>query len=97
MSEGEYRHWWLLHRRAALGQPLSESERQSYEDGLRRLHVDEPPYAASREALAQTEARIAELEDEHDRLIAQRDALLSRVTELEARRAAKKPGVPTRG
>jgi hypothetical protein len=37
----EYRAWWELHRRASLGENLTQEETAVYQEGLQRLHQEE--------------------------------------------------------
>ncbi len=41
MEEKEYLIWWQLHRRVAMGENLSEDERQIYEAGRAALETEE--------------------------------------------------------
>ena len=48
MNEQQYNAWWQLHRRAAVGEPLSDEERRAYQTGLTELEAEE--WAALRPA-----------------------------------------------
>jgi hypothetical protein len=67
MNEEEYRVWWQLHRRASLGEPLSDEEKVAYEGGLGQLH-SEQTLRSNDTPFQRMEARLAELEAEQDRL-----------------------------
>ena len=58
MEEMAYKQWWPLHRRAAMGEPLSAEEQTRYEAGLRQLESEEPPIQSSIEALRQARQRM---------------------------------------
>ena len=58
MEETAYKQWWPLHRRAALGEPLSAEEQARYEAGLRQLEAEEPPIQSSIEELRQARQKM---------------------------------------
>jgi hypothetical protein len=41
MNEQQYQTWWRLHRRAAVGETLSEEENRIYQAGLAEMEADE--------------------------------------------------------
>lgn len=40
MGEQQYKTWWPLHRRAAVGEQLSDEEQQAYQAGLAALEAE---------------------------------------------------------
>jgi len=76
MDEQRYRAWWVLHRRAAKGETLSEEERRLYEAGRAELESEE--WAGLRTAavaLRPLQERLRELAA-RNRSLAQREAAL---------------------
>jgi precorrin-6B methylase 1 len=41
MNEQQYKIWWQLHRRVAVGEQLSEEEQRAYQSGLAELEAEE--------------------------------------------------------
>ncbi|MGH9845562.1 MAG: hypothetical protein ACREEM_43180 [Blastocatellia bacterium] len=41
MDEQQYKVWWQLHRRAAVGEQLSDEEERAYQAGLAELEAEE--------------------------------------------------------
>ena len=91
MTESEYRAWWQLHRRTAVGEALSESERLVYEEGLQRLH-SEKTLLGQGLAAEQLDNRLSVLEAEQGRLEKLVSDLSSQIELLrQQRRVSKAP------
>ena len=41
MNKQQYEVWWQLHRRTAVGEPLSDEEERAYQAGLAALEAEE--------------------------------------------------------
>jgi hypothetical protein len=41
MNEQQYKAWWQLHRRVAVGEQLSDEEQRIYQSGLAELEAEE--------------------------------------------------------
>lgn len=41
MDEQQHKVWWQLHRRTAVGEPLSDEEERAYQAGLAELEAEE--------------------------------------------------------
>ena len=68
MEEAEYKQWWPLHRRAALGEPLSAEEQARYEAGLRQLEAEEPPIQSNIDELRQARQQMLKAQAEYQQL-----------------------------
>jgi len=84
MNEQQYRIWWQLHRRVAVGEQLSEEEQRAYQSGLAELEAEEMAALSSADdewqALREQWGEVAMRRQE---LARQEAALRVRATELE--------------
>jgi len=84
MNERQYKIWWQLHRRAAVGERLSEEEQRAYQSGLAELEAEEmaalSPADDEWQALREQWGELAVRRQE---LARQEAALRVRATELE--------------
>lgn len=84
MDEQQYKTWWPLHRRAAVGEPLSEEETRLYQAGLTELEAEE--WAERRpatELLRPLQEQWRALTARNQQLAQEEAALRALVTELE--------------
>ena len=84
MNEQQYKIWWQLHRRVAVGGQLSEEEQRAYQSGLAELEAEEmaalSPADDEWQALREQWGELAMRRQE---LARQEAALRVRATELE--------------
>ena len=85
MEETAYKQWWPLHRRTAVGEPLSAEEQARYEAGLRQLEAEEPPIQSSIDTLRQARQQMLAAQTEYQRLQRQYEAMQAEAAILEAR------------
>jgi len=85
MNEQQYKAWWQLHRRVAVGEQLSDEERRIYQSGLAELEAEEMgtlhPADDEWQALR---AQWVELAARRRELARQEEALRARAAELES-------------
>jgi hypothetical protein len=92
MNEQQYKIWWRLHRRVAVGEQLSDEEQQVYQSGLAELEAEE--MAALRPAAdewRELRAQWSELATRRQELARQEATLRGRATELERQYLAPLP------
>jgi chromosome segregation ATPase len=75
------RDWQHLHARVSRGEPLSPSERETYDAILNEWDAEE--VEQYRSSIQRTRDEIAILEDENRRLHEQYEALKSQITSIE--------------
>lgn len=85
MEETAYKQWWPLHRRAALGEPLSAEEQARYKAGLRQLEAAEQ-IDFDMVALERLREQIKQAEAERQRLQQRYEAMQAEIAMLEPRR-----------
>ncbi len=84
MNEQQYRIWWQLHRRVAVGEQLSEEEQRAYQSGLAELEAEEMAALSSADDEWQAlREQWGELAMRRQELARQEAALRVRATELE--------------
>ena len=83
MEEAVRRQWQALHRRTALGEPLSAKEQAYYETGLRELEAEEH-IEFDMAGLQQVREQIRQTEAERLQLEARRRELEARIARLES-------------
>lgn len=83
MDEATYKQWWPLHRRTAVGEPLSAEEQADYEAGLRQLEAEEH-IGFDMAGLQEAREQIRQTEAERQQLEARRQELEARIARLEA-------------
>ncbi len=84
MDERQYKVWWQLHRRTAVGEPLSDEEERAYQAGLAELEAEEwaerPPLA---ELLRPLQEQLRTLTARNQQLAQEEAALRAQAAELE--------------
>ena len=85
MDEAAYKQWWPLHRRTAIGEPLSAEEQGRYEAGLRQLEAAEE-IGFDMEGLERVREQIKQAEAECQQLQRQYEAIQAEIAMLEVRR-----------
>jgi hypothetical protein len=93
-TEQEYREWWPLHHRSALGETLSPEEQRRYEEGRARLDATEH-YPGQEEALRIMDARI-EAREREERALREAEAALLAEIEVLRERCRALTGHPSR-
>ena len=84
MDEQQYKIWWQLHRRTAVGEPLSDEEERAYHAGLAQLEAEE--WAERRpvtELLRPLQEQWQELTARKQQLAQEEAALRAQAAELE--------------
>jgi predicted nuclease with TOPRIM domain len=84
MEEAEYKEWWKLHRRHALGETLSPDEQAVYLGGKQRLEAEEQLHFDMTE-MKRLREEILRWDAEYEQRQEQRRQLRQRIAELEAR------------
>jgi hypothetical protein len=86
MNEQQYQMWWRLHRRAAVGETLSEEENRICQAGLTEMEADEWAQLLPAAVLLQPlQQRWCELTALNRELAEQEAGLRERATQLEQR------------
>jgi serine phosphatase RsbU (regulator of sigma subunit) len=84
MDEQQYKAWWQLHRRAAVGEPLSDEEERAYQAGLAALEAEEwAELRPATELLRPLQEQLRELTAHNQQLAQEEAALRARAAELE--------------
>jgi len=84
MNEQQYKIWWQLHRRVAVGERLSDEEQQVYQAGLAELEAEEMAALRPNDDEWQAlRAQWSELAARRQELARQETILRARATELE--------------
>ncbi|MGH9801653.1 MAG: hypothetical protein ACRD82_14915 [Blastocatellia bacterium] len=84
MDEQQYKAWWPLHRRAAVGEQLSGEEQHAYQVGLAELEAEEwAELRPAAEILRPLKERMRTIEARKQQLSQEEAAVRAQIAELE--------------